>query len=69
MILYRCTMEKYSTENKRWVYSDLENFNRDKLYESILELQKKGWFFKPRSWKELFATQNQIATAEYIGAL
>ena len=67
MKIYRCTMESYSPTEKRWVPTDLEGFDRDKVIKSATNLQGKGWSFK--SWNEFEATENQIRTGKYLGMI
>ena len=67
MTLYRCTVEKWSKDGKRVIFSDLEDFNRDRLKDKINNAIASGWFFK--SGVEVEATENQIKTGEYLGMI
>lgn len=67
MKIYRATMEKWGKESRRWIESDIEDFNRDRLRKSIQDAMNDGWFFK--RIREYEATENQIETGKYLNMI
>ncbi len=67
MKIYRATMEKWGKASKKWIESDIEDFNRDLLREKIKNAMNDGWFFK--RIREYEATENQIETGKYLNMI
>jgi len=67
MKIYRATMEKWGKESLRWIESDIEDFNRDRLRKSIQDAMNDGWFFK--RIRKYEATENQIETGKYLNMI